>query len=321
MRPLVTWLLVGALVVIGLFAARDAFRSEKTAAAPETTGLPETPPEVSGGPPAISGRVQLETQLKELGARGALYVTDANCRRFILSLPTLQWTTPEGLPGPDCGFWTRPPSNADSGIAARQVNAGTIEVTSGGWSFGFAGTSPAFKPDGILTYVRGGRLYEWTGRCPDSARRVVFEGLHDVRRCSRPIAGAPRSVREIVWLGVREYAVVAGPDGATSLGIVRDGRADWLFNSVGARMGALEASPAGRYVAVRLDGTLTLFRTDSAPGIRRLPTGGELVRSIAWSPDDRLAALATEGTVEFFAPENRGRAVGVPISAATLQWR
>src|SRR4029450_1111180 len=34
MRPLVTWLLVGVLLVIGLFAARDALQSEGTAAEP-----------------------------------------------------------------------------------------------------------------------------------------------------------------------------------------------------------------------------------------------------------------------------------------------
>jgi len=295
MRPLVTRLLVGALLVIGLFAARDALQSEGTAAepAPPTESV-ESASQAPAGPPDIPGRLALVTELKELGARGALYVTDVSCRRFILSLPTLAWTTTSELPGSDCGLWTRQPSDADTGIAARQVNADTIEVTSGGWSFGFEGTSPAFKPDGILTFVRDGTLREWTGRCPEPARKVVFEGLYDVARCDRPVAGAPRDVREVAWLSVRDYAVVAGPDGATSLEVVRGGRTERLFNSVGARMGALEASPSGRYVVVRLDGALTLFRTDVSRALRPLPANDELVRSITWSRDERLAALATD---------------------------
>jgi len=319
MRPLVTWLLVGALLVLGLLAARDALQSEGSAAPQPTTT--EDTIKAAAGPPAIPGRTALVTQLKEIGAHGVLYVTDVACRRFILRLPTLEWTTSRELPGSDCGLWTRQPSDADFGLAARQVNADTIEVSSGGWSFGFEGISPAFKPDGILTFVRDGRLREWTGRCPETARKVVFEGLHDVARCDRPLAGAPRDVREVAWLSVRDYAVVAGPDGATSLEVVRGGRTERLFNSVGARMGALEASPSGRYVVVRLDGALTLFRTDGPPAPRPLPAGNELARSITWSGDERLAALATESSVQVFPSDAAGQAVRIPLAAAAVEWR
>ena len=319
MRPLATWLLVGALLVIGLLAARDAFRSEGTGAEPVTTAPAAAL--AAAGPPGIPGRARLARELQELGAKGALYITDVQCRRFILSLPTLTWTTSRELPGADCGLWTRQPSDADTGIAARQVNADTIEVTSGGWSFGFPGTSPAFRPDGILTFVRDGRLREWTGRCPSSAPRVVFQGLHDVPLCDRPIAGAPDGVREVAWLSVREYAVLTGPDGATSLEVVRSGRRERLFNSVGARMGALEASPSGRYVVVRLDGALTLFRTGSSPALQPLPADDELARSITWSRDERLAALATESSVAVFPSDAGARAVRIPLSAAAVQWR
>ena len=238
-----------------------------------------------------------------------LYVTDVACRRFILRLPTLEWTTSRELPGSDCGLWTRQPSDADSGLAARQVNADTIEVSSGGWSFGFEGISPAFKPDGILTFVRDGRLREWTGRCPETARKVVFEGLHDVTRCDRPVAGAPRDVREVAWLSVRDYAVVAGPDGATSLEVVRGGRTERLFNSVGARMGALEASPSGRYVVVRLDGALTLFRTDavsSASSAARQRRARPLDHVVA----RRAPGSARDGQRRGRLPERRGRPGG-----------
>ena len=317
MRPFLTWLLVGALLVIGLLAARDALQSEGTAAGPATTEQPVQ----AARPPEISGRLGLVAELKKMGARGALYVTDATCRRFILRLPTLEWTTMTELPGPGCGVWTRPPSDADSGIAARQVDVDTIEVASGGWSHEFAGTSPAFRPDGILTFVRDGRLREWTGRCPEGAPKVVFQGLHDVARCDRSVPGSPAGVREVAWLTVRDYAALTGPDGAASLEVVRGGRTERLFNSVGARMGALEASPTGRYVVVRLDGTLTLFRTDGSPALRPLPAHGELIRSIAWSRDERLAALATDESVAVFPSDAGSRAVRIPLAVAAVEWR
>jgi hypothetical protein len=317
MRPLATWILVGALLVIGLLATRDALQSEGTAAPAPVTEEASRP----AGPPAIPGRTELVADLKRLGAHGVLYVTDVKCRRFVLRLPTLVWTTKTKLAGSDCGFWARPPSDADSGLAARQVNADTIEVTSGGWSHGFTGTSPAFKPDGTLTFVRDGRLREWTGRCPPDARRIVFQGLHEVSLCDRPVGDAPRGVREVAWLGVGDYAVITGPDQATSLEVVRAGRRERLFNSVGARMGGLEASPAGRYVVVRLDGTLTLFRTDGPPAPQPLPASDELARWITWSGDERLAALATESSVEVFPSDAARRAVRIPLAAAAVEWR
>ena len=316
MRPLVTWILVAALLLIALFAARDAFQSEGTAAhAPATEDAAKL-----AGPPVIPGRGELVAELKKLGAHGVLYVTDVRCRRFVLRLPTLVWTTKTELAG-NCGLWARPPSDADSGLAARQVNADTIEVTSGGWSHGFAGTSPAFKPDGTLTFVRDGHLREWTGRCPASAQKVVFEGLHEVALCDRPVVGAPDGVREVAWLSISDYAVVTGPDRATSLEIVRDGRRERLFNSVGARMGGLEASPGGRYIVVRLDGTLTLFRTDGPPAPQPLPSSDELARWITWSGDERLAALATESSVDVFPSDAARRAVRIPLAAAAVEWR
>jgi hypothetical protein len=320
MRSLVSWLLVLALVALALFAARDALRNEGRAApAPATTAQQgQTPP--LGPQPAIPGRTELVTRLKQIGARGALYLTDARCRRFVITLPELRWTTSDALPGTDCGFWAHPIE--DSGLAARQVNADTIEVTSGGWSHGFEGTGPAFKPDGTLTFVRAGRLYEWSARCPATARTVRFEGLHSVPRCVRRVEGAPRGVEDVVWLSDRDYAAVAGPPGAVSILVLREGREKRLFTGVGTRVGALQASPNGRYLVARLDGRLALFRTSSA-GVRALPgASGELVRSITWSGDDRVAALATERSIDVFAMRPAGGpVVRLPISAATVEWR
>jgi hypothetical protein len=319
MRPALTWLVVGSLLVVGLFAARDAITKGSEPVVPTAADTQPAPPPPQGPPPAIPGRERLVSALAGLGAQGALYLTDVRCRRFVLSLPALRWAAPGRQPT-DCGLWSRPPVEADSGIAAKQVNADTIEVTSGGWSYAFEGSAPAFKPDGTLTFVRDGRLYEWTARCPAKAQIIRFQELHDVPRCVEPISGAPRGLREVAWLAEDRYAAVAGPDGAMSVVVVGVGTERRLFTGVGTRVGALEASPAGGYVAARLDGAFALFRTASS-GIRPLPRTDELVRGIAWSPDDRLAALVMESSVQVFRVTRPQRSVTLPLSVAAARWR
>ena len=110
-------------------------------------------------------------------------------------------------------------------------------------------------------------------------------------------------------------ALKAGADGAEAV------FANRRALSVTVRMGALEASPSGRYVVVRLDGALTLFRTDASRALRPLPANDELVRSITWSRDERLAALATDSAVAVFPSDAASRAVRIPLSAKTVQWR
>jgi WD40 repeat protein len=102
--------------------------------------------------------------------------------------------------------------------------------------------------------------------------------------------------------------------------VVGDGRERRLFTGVGTRVGALEASPAGSYLAARLDGAFALFRTAN-PGIRPLPRTDELVRGIAWSPDDRLAALVTDSSVRVFPVARPGRSIALPLSVAAARWR
>src|SRR3954470_11095462 len=319
MRPLLTWLVVGSLLVVGLFAARDAITGGSRTVTKAAADTETAPPPPAQGPPALPGRERLVPRLEELGAGGALYLTDVRCQRFVLSLPSLRWAA-SGRQPTDCGLWARPPVESDSGIAAKQVNADTIEVTSGGWSYAFQGSAPAFKPDGTLTFVRDGRLYEWTARCPAKARIIRFQELHDVPRCVEPITDAPHGIREVAWLADDRYAAVAGPDGAMSVLVVGDGAERRLFTGVGTRVGALEASPAGRYLAARVDGAFALFCT-AAPGVRPLPRSDELVRGIAWSPDDRLAALVTESSVRVFPVGRPKRAVALPLSVAAARWR
>jgi hypothetical protein len=198
MRPLGTWVVIGALALIGLFAARDALRGDEApASSPAVQKLEKrrNAPPADVRPPQIADKDRLAAELQSLGAGGILYLTDANCRRYLLGLPALVWTTAQGLPGPDCTRGGRPVVSERSGLAAEQVGAETIEVSSEIWSFRFPGFSPAFKPGGTLTFVRDGRVYEWASACPVGAATVTFRGLREIDRCRRQVRGAPPLVQ------------------------------------------------------------------------------------------------------------------------------
>jgi hypothetical protein len=319
MRPLATWLVIGALALIGLFAARDALRSDDApASAPATTTLAKQRRPPPAQPPEIPDRARLAAELRALGAEGVLYLADANCTRFLLRLPALAWT-PQGLPGPVCPDSTV--VDERFGLEASQVDADVIEVRSEDWSLRFEGTAPAFRPEGRLTFIRAGRLYEWTVRCPPAAERVVFGGLHSLVRCARRVEGSPQRVREVVWLNSRDFVSVAGQDLYSTLAVNQPGRGRSLFRAIGARMGGLSASPDGRYVSVRIDGQLVLFDVEAARPVP-LPAGAEQeTRAIDWSPDGSYAVIASPRSLHVYPASRPDEAVTLPFAAVDVDWR
>jgi hypothetical protein len=323
MRPFGTWVVIGALALIGLFAARDALRGDEApASSPVVERLEKgrNPPPELAGPPQIADKEQLAAALQALGTGGILYVTDVNCRRYLLGLPALVWTTAQALPGPDCARGAPPVMSERSGLTAEQVDAEVIEVSSEIWRYEFPGISPAFKPGGALTFVRDGRLFEWTTACPAGTAAVTFRGLRAIDRCPRPIRGAPRLLQEVVWTGEHDFAAIAGPPGAMSLLVNRNGREVSLFKSVGASLSGLVASPQGRYFGARVSGSMLVFDS-RRPGNLALPSRVAHSNEVAWSPDDRFTALASESFVYLYPSGRPRRAVGLPLSAIQLDWR
>jgi hypothetical protein len=323
MRPLANWLVIGALALVGLFAARDAMRGGDG----PPSGQPTTPPEKQTTspprllrPPGIARRARLAARLKALGAKGVLRLTDGNSVHYLLQIPSLRWTTSEGVLGHDCVSGTIRVVHERSGIAAQQVNAETIEVSSEVWSVRFQGVSPSFKPGGTLTFVRGGRLYEWTVRCGSRAATVTFQGRREIDRCVEVVRGAPHRLLEVAWVGTSDYAAIAGSQTAAGLVVVRDGRARSLFRSVGATVSGLQASSQGRYFAARVGGSIFVFDS-RRPGNLALPPGAERPRAVAWSDDEQFTALASEDLVYVYRPEVRKEAVALPLAAIALDWR
>jgi hypothetical protein len=324
MRPLATWLVVGGLAVLGLFAARDALqgapRAQESHPVARADTRAESPPGFEG-PPRIDRRLRLSRALDALGAHGVLYLTNAKCRRFLLRIPSLVWTTPEGLPGPDCTRSAQSVVDQRFGIAARQLGPETIDVGSENWRMQFRGSDPAFEPDGTLSFLKNGRLYEWTGRCPPKVETTAFRGLHTLVRCERPVPGGPNRLRELVWLGQGSYAAIAGEEFYSTLVVVRDRKAKTLFRAVGVHLTSLQASPDGRYVAAWVAGTLAVF--DAKTGQPKLlpPGAEEGTRAIAWSPDSRYAAVATMYALHLYPAAHAENTVTLPVRAVHVDWR
>jgi hypothetical protein len=359
MRSAATWVVVGALGILGLLAAVDALRGgeEVQPAVAETTTRQrrsELPPETASGPPRIVDRAALARSLAAAGIAGTLYLTDAECRLWALRFPELEWRWQRSTPAEVCSFALPPARGAP--LFGRAVwspagDLGAVDITSvlagaaievlspaTGWAHRFRGARPAFRPDGALTFVRSGELWEWSaGHCWRRAERVVFRGREAVERCARLVlsrGGLRRELRgklpalrepslsEAVWLDRRTALVLV--HGRTSqetvIAAFSDGHVRALFPAFGAAVSDLEASPRGTHLAARFGGDVLIFdrrlRTrGSAPG------GLDNVREIAWPPDESFALVATGASVFVVRPPNpQGRLIEIPIAASDLAW-
>ena len=189
MRSPITLLVVGALLVIGLVAAVDGLRGDSPSApvSVQTEDVTtERRPEAAAGPPAIEDARAVAGELAAARINGTLYLTDARCRLWTLQLPDLAWRSLDDEPSSECRFAVSATGqhligNADwsptghLGAAERETDGGRPRILvisdATDWTFSFAGSAPAFRPDGALTFVRRGTLWGWVeGPCQPGAR-------------------------------------------------------------------------------------------------------------------------------------------------------
>ena len=132
----------------------------------------------------------------------------------------------------------------------------------------------------------------------------------------------PVTVRELAWLD-DEHAVavlsgvIAGPR-ETMVAFFEDRELTAVQAGGGTRLSDLQVSPQSSFVAVRSDDSFLLLnrRGDllSSPPL----TG---YRAIAWSPDERWAAVATDRGIAVFDPGESSVERTLPIVAHDLAWR
>jgi hypothetical protein len=328
MRARATWFVVGAVVALAVAAVVDALPwpggSEQPAAG-ETLTRPE----------AARPAARFE-------ARGTLFYTDNFCRLRGLELPSLEAVeVPEWT---DCGFSLAP--NADGvlpqGVAweprgDRRVAAfdGSVYVVSdaAGWEYRVRGEAPAFRPDGTLTFIRNGQVFELTGDC--RPRR-------DVPWCERLLLGRgdllaplaqgshPMRVKKIAWLSPTRMAAVLAFEQEDMIGLYEGRRFLDLTGAVGWRFSELSVSPKRHYLAARVerprgfvfvdrDGRSFALREVRRDNYGRPPfTAG---RAVTWSADDSWTVVARSNEVVFFRMGSESPAVvNVDVTAHDLAW-
>lgn len=337
MRRPATWLAVGVVLAIGVVAGADALRQKaaEPQVIPTTSVLPGT---TTQGSPAT-------------GLSGVLYYTDEECRLQGVQFPDVQ---PVG--GPEwakCRFSLSPDARDIEAEGAAWSPAGTgkaivdrrrivVEWTNGA-SHNLAGSAPAFRANGRLTFFSGGAIRELHARC----------SLPDVRRCLRVVV--PReaivlaarqhpngdvapgflrvSVPEMVWLGSQE-----GPErlaalvrlhvrtvGTFDVLALFERRRPYGVVSVLQGLSGLRASPGGTYFGVLTGAPPGILLYDRDGG-SLAPVPLTLVRSFDWSHDEAWIALATSNDVYVaraeeleLGEETRLRRLG--LAAADLAWR
>lgn len=340
MRRLGTWAALGGLAVVALLAGVDAFRggqggpvsvpNEQRPARGAVAQLERVRVLLPAEAPELSDRSFLAGTLERHGIAGILVVSDERCRLRAYLLP---WFAPAVVSDRSvCAFtlsrdgWLSPEGPAwhpEGGVAAVCRGARVFLVQQdGGELQTFPGCSPAWKPDGTLTWVREGELVG-----PDG---TVVVSQSDLRTAlaDDPVGRAlpSFSIERALWTSAQRVALVvrarygrAGRD-ARALVVASGGRLRLL--DLGDRIARLAASSAGAFLAARVDGRMRLFALDGGRVPFALPEPAEAVRAVAWSPDEHWLAAATEGGL-YFLPRAPGRQGGVPVAVDALDvgWR
>jgi hypothetical protein len=254
--------------------------------------------------------------------------------------------------GSDCRFAVAPDGRlgAEGQTWAREEPAtafeseGSISVTvSPQNGYSFLGSAPAFRSDGLLTYVDGGMVRALDIPCP-SVSEPSHVGPDVIRGCSH--VAIPRGE---LWDAARRHPNVP-EDAPGYLRAVRVESLAWLDENRAVAVLRLRIRFVGRYEVValidggRLHDTVSMF-SDVVDlqtsvdgryfGLREANSGDVLLfdrdgRSVevppltmphafTFSPDSRWLAVATRASVYFFALDH-ARVFQVGITAADVGW-
>lgn len=277
-----TWLVVAALAGLGLAATLDAFVDE------------EEPSRRSAQPastaPLLARQPELAvSQLREAGVSGLLTFSDEDCRLHAVSLPELE---PMRAPS----FEMCRPLTSTGGLSAADG-----EVV---WSgLGYGTVQVVLSEERLSRAIRAGLDMEEATRA--GFRAVQAVSLDDERYVV--LADSTYRPRE---------RVVAAFDGKH----VSFVHPRWLVGD--AR--AVRPSPQGGYYALLGEEWLAgigspIFTRDG----RQVggPEGIPRPHAIAWSPDERWTALATDESVYVYPTEEPERlVVRIPLPVRDLDW-
>lgn len=336
MRRIVTWLLVGAVVALGVAAGVDALRGggERKAGGTE-------PRERTASGSSISPIEGAAAELRAAGVSGVLTYADELCRVRSVSLPELEFHPGavaracrfRALFGNEISFGPAPGS--PGGVLSSRCRRGAIELllpNGGLYARAARGCRLVWKPDGTPTFLRDGEVMRFApcpgdepGALPIRCSRTLLSRADLVREFRR--AGWLRlrfGVEELHWLDNRRFAAIVR---ARSVG--GGGELLAIFKDRGLVSGppfayedleGLRPSPTGALVAAHIVDPGGIAVVDRRGGVVRL--GVPFGDAVTWSPDERwIAEAVEEGIVFFRADERNPRTIFVPIVARDLVWR
>jgi hypothetical protein len=325
-RPILTWLLLGAVVALGVAASVDALRGGGEPEQAESS--PTRPATADGTTGQASPEAAVAAALREAGIGGILEFSDEDCETHAVSLPDLT-ARPSGV-GAACSFSVETSSTGGYAVECGDGRVSIADPQQAPYAAVRADCSPAWKPDGTPTLLRDGEVVE-PHPCPD-------RGILPMR-CSRALLSRDDLVRELRAAGWRDFRFAVEEllwlSDSRAAAIVtarsRDDRGELLVVFDGRRLvtaptaayadlTVLRLSPSRSFVAAQIadPGGVVVVDRGGAP-VRPLVRHGS---ALAWSPDERWIAEATEeGIYVFPADSGTPRVYVLPIIARDLVWR
>jgi hypothetical protein len=264
------------------------------------------------GPPELAEAGQVRDWLGGVGGTGRLFVTLPGCRLRALRLPDLVWEEEPDVPAP-CRF-TLASDDAPLDEPVSVSPTDELRAICGGDGlrvFDTAGLrarlpgacAPAWMPDGTLSFVRNGGL--WQGI--EDAHQLVS------RKQVSEIFSRPSALEEIAWVDDERFWAVVRSGETAIVALITPDRLAFSPSFTTRAIEGLRVSATGM-VAARTDQGVVLF--DS--GGRRtmtFPNG----RAVAWAPGELVAAVATPTEILFVAPVSR-EVVSLPLEVSDLEW-
>ena len=295
MRRLRSALVIGAVALVAVAAAVDGIRGGEREPEPRSPGADAV--DVASTAESVSGTLVYLDRHCRLHRIALPSGADANAPRQVSCGLTLD---PTGRLAQDDETWQ--PGGA---LSARCIDGHVLVRASGGEPIlRRRGCSPAWKPDGSLTYVVDGSL-RLSSRLRD--RRLLLSA-RDVSRAVGPAQATigPTRLREVAWLDDRRFAALLttnkppGPEGLDLLVVFDARRPVRGATFLAPRLSGLVASPRGGHLVVRTGRgpreALAFFDRSGAPSNLSFVNA----HAIAWSPDERWAIAATPRSILLF---------------------
>jgi hypothetical protein len=265
------------------------------------------------GPPALAEVDEAGEWLGGVGATGRLFVTVGpwtDCALRALHLPGLQWAEqPPGPPSP-CRFALDDQDGVHPENEVPQPGGGQVAVCRNqavdvlndeGFFVGYpAACAPAWRPDGRLTFIRDGGLFEPT-------RRLLSRGEVSA------FLGRPSVLEEVAWMDDRRFWAVVRSGESAIVALMTTDELVFSPSFTTRTIEGLRVSATGM-VAARTDQGVVLFDSGGRRALT-FPAG----QAVSWAPGELVAAVATPSEILFVAPVSR-EVVTVPLTVRDLEW-